>query len=175
MLAAYAIVALFPAPRLLRWPGCYDQPAFFSQGLYRKLLHKGERIVVFPYGVTGPSMLWQAQTGMYFSMSGGYTGLVPEEFARWPVVTAALTGLPLAEPERQLRTFLEAHRVDAIVAAEGADLLPAQNFPKRLAFPPQFHLRAGKRNAISAQLESPRRLVDLGGGQLRNVTLQVAV
>lgn len=125
LLLAYAVVALFPDPRVLHWPGRYDQPSFFSENLYRKVLHRGERIVVFPYGVTGPSMLWQAQAGMYFSMSGGYTGPIPEEFARWPVVTAALTGLPLAEPAVQLRTFLKAHRIEAIVAAEGADLLPA--------------------------------------------------
>jgi hypothetical protein len=125
VLVAYAVVALLPDPRVLRWPGRYDQPSFFSENLYRKVLHRGERIVLFPYGVTGPSMLWQAETGMYFSMSGGYTGPIPEEFARWPVVTAALTGLPLAEPARQLLTFLEAHRVEAVVAAEGDDLLPA--------------------------------------------------
>jgi len=125
VLMAYTVVALFPDFRVLHWPGRYDQPSFFSENLYRKVLHRGERVVVFPYGVTGPSMLWQAETGMYFSMCGGYTGPVPEEFARWPVVTAALTGLPLAEPAVQLKTFLKAHQVEAVVAAEGADLFPA--------------------------------------------------
>jgi hypothetical protein len=125
VLVAYGIAALLPDPRILQWPGRYQEPAFFSNGLYRKVLHRGERIVVFPYGVTGPSMLWQAEAGMYFSMSGGYTGPSPEEFERWPVVNSALADLPLADPARQLRTFLEAHRVEAVVAADGAGSLPS--------------------------------------------------
>jgi len=58
-------------------------------------------------------------------MSGGYTGPTPDEFGRWPIVTAALAGLPLADRGLQLRTFLEAHHVEGVIAADGADLLPA--------------------------------------------------
>jgi hypothetical protein len=125
VLAAYGLAALIPNLFLLRWPGHYEQPSFFTAGLYRKVLHRGENIVVFPYGVTGPSMLWQAQAGMYFSMSGGYAGPIPEEFRRWPAVNAALFGLPLADASRQLRSFLAAHHVEAVVAADGAGPLPA--------------------------------------------------
>ena len=81
--------------------------------------------MVFPFGVTGPSMMWQAETGMSFSMSGAWMGPTPEEFQRWPAVNAALAGLPIADPGRQLRIFLVAHRVEAVVAAEGAGPLPA--------------------------------------------------
>jgi len=80
VLIAYALAALLPHPWLLLSPGHNQQPAFFSRGLYRRVLHRGENIVVFPYGVMGPSMLWQAEAGMYFSMSGGYIGPTPEEF-----------------------------------------------------------------------------------------------
>lgn len=71
-------------------------------------------------------MLWQAQTQMYFSMSGAWMGPTPDEFQRWPVVNAALGGLPLPDPGRQLRTFLAAHRVEAVVAADGAGSLAAE-------------------------------------------------
>jgi hypothetical protein len=125
VLVAYGIAALLPDPWLLLSPGRYKQPAFFSNGLYRKVLHPDENIVVFPYGVMGPSMLWQAQSGMYFSMSGGYIGPTPEEFRRWPLVSAALSSLPLPDSERQLHAFLAAHRVEAVVAADGAEPLPA--------------------------------------------------
>ena len=62
---------------------------------------------------------------MSFSMSGAWMGPTPEEFQRWPAVNAALAGLPIADPGRQLRIFLVAHRVEAVVAAEGAGPLPA--------------------------------------------------
>jgi hypothetical protein len=125
VLAAYGLAALLPNPSILLWPGRYKEPAFFSAGRYREILHRGENIVIFPYGDSGPSMMWQAQSGMYFSMSGGYIGLTPEDFERWPVVNAAIVGLPLADPGRQLRSFLAAHHVEAVVAADGATPLTA--------------------------------------------------
>jgi hypothetical protein len=125
VLAAYGFAALLPNPWLLLSPERYQQPTFFTKGLYRRVLHRGENIVVYPYGVTGPSMLWQAQSGMYFSMSGGYIGPTPDEFKRWPAVSAALSLLPLADSRRQLRSFLAAHHVEAVVAADGAGPLPA--------------------------------------------------
>lgn len=117
--ALYAMAALLPKPLLLQHAG-YQQPPFFSAGLYRKVLHRGENIVTFPYGVNGPSMLWQAESGMYFSMAGGYIGPTPDEFARWPAVASALFSLPLADSETQWHSFLAAHRIEAIVVADGA-------------------------------------------------------
>jgi hypothetical protein len=120
MLALYGMAALLPNPLLLLHHSRYDQPPFFSANLYREVLHPGENIMTFPYGVNGPSMLWQAESGMYFSMSGGYIGTTPYEFARWPAVNSALFSLPLADSETQLQSFLSAHRVEAIVVADGA-------------------------------------------------------
>jgi hypothetical protein len=125
VIVAYVVVSYLPNVFLFLWPERYQDPPFFSAGLYRKILHKGENIVIFPYGATGPSMMWQAETGMYFSMSGAWMGPTPEEFQRWPIVNAALVRLPLADPGQQLRSFLTAHRVEAVVAAEGAEALPA--------------------------------------------------
>lgn len=125
VLAAYGFAALLPNPWLLLSPVSYQQPAFFTKGLYRRVLRRGENIAVFPYGITGPSMLWQAESGMYFSMAGGYIGPTPEEFRRWPAVSAALFSLPLADSRRQLSSFLAAHHVQAVVAADGAGPLPA--------------------------------------------------
>jgi hypothetical protein len=125
VIVAYVIVSYFPNVFLFLSPERYQDPPFFSGGLYRKILRKDENIVIFPYGATGPSMMWQAETGMYFSMSGAWMGPTPEEFQRWPIVNAALVRLPLSNPGRQLRSFLTAHRVEAVVAADGADALPA--------------------------------------------------
>jgi hypothetical protein len=125
VLVVYGLAAYLPNLSLFLWPERYPDPPFFSTGLYRKVLHRGENIVILPFGVTGPSMMWQAETGMYFSMSGAWMGPTPQEFQRWPAVNAALAGLPLPDPGRQLRCFLLAHRVEAVVAAAGAGPLPA--------------------------------------------------
>jgi hypothetical protein len=125
VLVAYALASYLPNVSLLLWPERYQNPPFFASGLYRQVLHQGENIVVFPYGATGPSMMWQAETGMYFSMSGAWMGPTPEEFQRWPIVNAALVGLPVSDPALQLRSFLAAHHVQAVVAAEGSAALPA--------------------------------------------------
>jgi hypothetical protein len=125
VLVAYGVASLLPNPWVLLSPGRYEQPAFFAEGLYRRVLHRDENIVIFPYGVMGPSMLWQAESGMYFSMSGGYIGFTPDEFRRWPPVYAALSSLTLPDSGRQMRAFLAAHRVEAVVAADGSGPLPA--------------------------------------------------
>ncbi len=125
VLVAYVLIGYLPNFALFMWPERYENPPFFATRLYQKVLHPNENVVIFPYGVTGPSMLWQAETGMYFTMSGAWMGPTPEEFQRWPAVSAALTGLPLRDAGRQLRSFLIAHHVEAIIAAEGADKLPA--------------------------------------------------
>jgi hypothetical protein len=125
VLVAYGFAAYLPNLPLFMWPERYQNPPFFSEGLYRKVLHRDENVVIFPFGLTGPSMMWQAETGMYFSMSGAWMGPTPQEFQRWPVVNAALAGLPLIDPRRQLLSFLAAHRVEAVIAADGAGPLPA--------------------------------------------------
>ncbi|MBV8774508.1 MAG: hypothetical protein JO166_19560 [Deltaproteobacteria bacterium] len=125
VLVAYTFASYLPNVSLFLWPEHYQNPPFFASGLYHQVLHQGENIVIFPYGATGPSMMWQAETGMYFSMSGAWMGPTPEEFQRWPIVSAALVGLPLADPGQQLRSFLIAHQVQAVIAAEGATSLPA--------------------------------------------------
>jgi len=151
--ALYAMAALLPKPLLLQAAG-YRPPPFFSAGLYRKLLHPGENIVTFPYGVNGPSMLWQAESGMYFSMAGGYIGPTPDEFARWPAVNSALFLLPLTDAENQWHSFLVAHKVGAIVIADGAIAppIPLAN-PIRVGGVSVYRIGAGG-SVSAAQLDS---------------------
>src|SRR5579885_3439121 len=105
---------------LLLSPSHYDEPPFFAEGLYRKVLHPGDNLIVLPYGPNGPSMLWQAQSWMYFNMAGGYIGPTPDPFRRWPFVNAALFSLPLNNSKLQTQAFVAAHRVDAIAVVDGA-------------------------------------------------------
>lgn len=115
--ATAALAALFIMPSFsgVAWNSADDTPSFFTSGLYRKYLHPNENVLVIPYGWLGNSMTWQAHTRMYFRMAGGYSGIPPREFQRWPAMIALYNGSYLPDAGLQLKAFLAAHRVTAVV------------------------------------------------------------
>jgi hypothetical protein len=95
-----------------------ETPAFFAQGLYRRYLTRDANVLMIPYGRNGDSMLWQAQSNMYFRMPGGYFNLIPPDFRRWSIINTLYTGTPTPNDGAQLKAFLAAEHVDAIVVAD---------------------------------------------------------
>ena len=86
--AVVALIVLSTLPNLASdyWVRPNRTPPFFTSGSYRKYLSPGETVIALPYWMLGNSMLWQAQTDMYFRMAGAWTGPPPFEFAdRWPI------------------------------------------------------------------------------------------
>ena len=71
-LAAAAIAFLVPNIGSGQWRWDVPNPAFFGTHEYRTYIKRGETVLVLPYGYNGMSMLWQAETGMWFRMTGGY-------------------------------------------------------------------------------------------------------
>lgn len=118
-----AVLFLLPNLGLARWKSDLDTPPLFTDGMYRRYLAPGENTLIFPYGPIGNSMLWQAQTGMYFRMAGGYVGpIIPAEFTRWPIVRGFYARRFTAADQRQLLAFLRTHDVrTVIVAGDAAD------------------------------------------------------
>jgi hypothetical protein len=114
------LVILFSLPNLdgRFWITKSDTPEFFTNGLYKKYLEHGENVLVTPYALYGNSMLWQAQSGFYFRMAGGWTGVLPEEYRRWPVINALTLQGYLPDPQMQLMSFLANHQVAAIVSVD---------------------------------------------------------
>jgi hypothetical protein len=115
---AVALAAvLFAMPRLSSafWDTPVDTPPLFLSGAYRHYLRPAEIVVPVPYGWRGNSLMWQAQTNMYFRMAGAWTGPPPEEFQRWPAMVALFNGKYLPDPELQLKAFLAAHQVTAVL------------------------------------------------------------
>ncbi len=53
-----------------RWP-------FFTQGLYKSCIPKGENVAIFPFGYRDDSTLWQAESGFWFRMPEGYLAPAP--------------------------------------------------------------------------------------------------
>jgi hypothetical protein len=115
-----ALLIVFNVPNLSArfWSSKVDTPAFFQDGAYRRYLSKGETALILPYGQNGNAMLWQAQTDMYFRMPEGGAGVRMEESRRWPIVTALERRSYVPQAAHQLRMFLGAHGVSAIVVAD---------------------------------------------------------
>lgn len=124
-LAALAVACLLPSvwywPLRSAWAADLDVPAFFASGTYRSHLAPGQNTLVIPYSERGNSSLWQAYTGMYFRMAGGYVGVAAPEFLRWPIVYTLYSGGLMPNHGPQLRAFLDAHDVRTVIVADGTE------------------------------------------------------
>jgi hypothetical protein len=94
-----------------------DTPAFFTDGLYKEVLQRGDIVLILPFGEMGNSMLWQASSGFYFRMAGGYTGPAPVEFASWDGQRLFAHGFGPANA-RLLRAYITANQVRAVIVAD---------------------------------------------------------
>ena len=118
-LAKWALVAVgiaFVVPNIGSglWHWDLPNPRFFTTHQYRTLIRRGETVLVLPYGYTGGSMLWQAETGMWFRMTGGYlTPQPPADYAADPLLPM-LTGQIKPDPVG-IRNFLARRHVGAVI------------------------------------------------------------
>ncbi len=110
--AVLMVASLWPAtlPGLRVVP-----PAWVSSREYARLFPPAATLVVLPYGSTGNSMLWQALSGFYFRMAGGYTTIVPLSFSREAPVGWFFAGELPHRFGPLLTHFCQDHRVLAIV------------------------------------------------------------
>jgi hypothetical protein len=89
-------------------------PRFFSTGLYRSYLSRGETVLALPFGANDVSMLWQAETGFYFYMPEGYvSGVVPAPFNADLTTGQLVANAP--PPAPALASFIRAHHVKHVV------------------------------------------------------------
>jgi hypothetical protein len=116
-IAVLALLALFLIPNLHAdfWSKPNSTPSFFTRADYLRYLQRDENVIGLPYGISGTSMLWQATAGFYFRMAGGWTSVTPREFQRWPIVGSLLTTTYIADAPVQLRAFMAAHDVRAVI------------------------------------------------------------
>jgi hypothetical protein len=113
-LAIVAVAFLIPNANVGYFSERIPDPTFFTTDLYRHYLSRNEVVLPIPYGVVGPSMLWQARTNMYFRFaSGGF--YVPPNYGLNPFVQQALALPPTPMPSAgALRSFIAQHDVGAI-------------------------------------------------------------
>ena len=116
---AVAIAFLLPNISSGLWRSTPPHPRFFATQEYRGVLRRGETVLVLPFGNFGFSMLWQAETDMWFRMAGGYLWRVPTRDYVTDPLLPALYGQVKPDPAI-LRSFLARRHVSAVIIGPAA-------------------------------------------------------
>lgn len=125
LLGAVVVASLIPNLSEPYWHGRPHIPDFFATNTYRRYMTPGERVLIFPFGFNGNSMLWQAQTHFAFEMTEGYIGIAtPPSYYAEPIGRYMEYGakfqLPLAQVGPQLKAFIRQRHVQAIIVDTSA-------------------------------------------------------
>jgi hypothetical protein len=90
MLIALTLIFLFPNVGGGTAHTDITIPYFFTSGIYKNYIHRGDNVLFLPYAANGDSMLYQTYTDMYFNLAEGYVApvdLTPKEFLKNPMTT----------------------------------------------------------------------------------------
>jgi hypothetical protein len=117
-LTALACLFLVPNRAMVRWTPLPLQPFFEPQNVTASLGHNAN-VVMLPYGYTGPSMIWQWQSGMSFTQSGGHVSPVPQWESVWPAVRNLYAGTGGPSFKNDIAAFCTTHEVSTILVGPG--------------------------------------------------------
>jgi hypothetical protein len=111
-----SVLFILPAvPATERAVTAVDTPEFFATPLFTRYLDRDEIVLVLPNSSDGNSMLWQAQTGMYCRMAGGYVGGIPPNFSLEEIRDLFRPGrITLARGER-FKAFLTTYGIRSVI------------------------------------------------------------
>ena len=113
---AVGVLLLLPNLSSGWWSTSPTNPAFFTTAAYRRYLAPHESVLVLPYGQVDNSMLWQAETGFYFTMPEGYLAdWTPPRFAALAATNQFESNQPV--DLASLSTFVRTLHVRHIVIA----------------------------------------------------------
>jgi hypothetical protein len=117
-LPALAMLALMPGFWRADYRAKPDRPSFFTQSLYKICFPRDENVIVFPYGFFGDSMLWQAESGFWFRMAGGYVQPKPPAYyLRYPMVQTLTYTFDIPSAA-EILSFARAKHVSRVLTAE---------------------------------------------------------
>jgi hypothetical protein len=148
-------VVLFTLPNLCSafWVTPVDTPAFFQTGQYKSYIAPGDNVLILPYGEVGNSNIWQAATGFYFRMAGGYLGQPPiptEYLSYFPIVYDLYNMAESPYAGELLKMFLAQKRVDDIVIADEGAHLWRNSLKSGPQFPEATALDSDERTTLSS-------------------------
>jgi len=119
--SALIVLLMLPNSSNEYWERANASPEFFTSGVFKQYLTRNETVVVLPYGMTGNSMLWQAESDMYYRMAGGYVSAnTPDAFVAWPITNYFLHRDAIPDAEDQLKAFLSTHDVHTVLVTDEA-------------------------------------------------------
>jgi hypothetical protein len=117
-LALLAIAFIVPSVGSHAWDTHISDPPFFEHGAYRAYLNSSDHVLTVP--VWGPNERWIADAKFPFPLTNGYAGNpFPASFTRFATYDTLLSGKLTADYAAQLRRFIAAKRVTAIVVEQG--------------------------------------------------------
>jgi hypothetical protein len=95
-----------------RWP-------FFTEGLYKICIPKGENVAIFPFGYLDNSTLWQAESGFWFRMPEGYLAPTPppSDIDDDPIIKMLTDTLDNPTPA-QIIGLVHRKKIDRIVSVD---------------------------------------------------------
>ena len=114
---ALVVISLLPNLSADYWILPANEPKFFRDGQYKNYLRPNETVLILPFWTRNDSMLWQAESNMYFEMAGG-PGPWPAKFAIWPVVDAFSRQTYVPDDTIQLRAYLTDHNVGTLIVTD---------------------------------------------------------
>lgn len=117
VLAVAALLVILPNAFGNVWARQVPVPPLLATGAYQRYLTPGETVwVVDPYH--SRQMIWQAETGFWFRMAGGFFGVTPPGLHP-PAEQAVLgSGSVTGATPASMRAFLRSHHVGAVLMAE---------------------------------------------------------
>jgi hypothetical protein len=117
-LAGLGCICLVPNPATLPW-AFLPRLAFFTPQIVADNLRNVPNVLVIPYGPAGAGMLWQVQSGMNFTQSGGYIGPTPASASSWPILDSLWNETVNPSFANDLTGFCVAHKVSALLLCPG--------------------------------------------------------
>jgi hypothetical protein len=116
-LALLAVAFIVPNVGSSSWNTTMQDPPFFASGEYRSYLKPTDHVLTIP--AWGRNERWQADTGFRFQLADGYAGNpFPPSYTRFPTWNTLLTGHMNPNTPAQLRDFVRAKGVTAILVDE---------------------------------------------------------
>ena len=121
MLIVCTLVSLFPNVRGGTAHTDIHIPYFFTSGMYKNYIQRGDNVLYIPYASNGDLMLYQEYTNMYFNLAEGYVTtwvLTPKEFLKNPMTTKLqfISKKPLTSNDfNDFKKYLHDFKVNEIV------------------------------------------------------------
>jgi hypothetical protein len=121
ILVVLTLVFLFPNVRDGTPHTNVTIPYFFTNGIYKQYIQRGDNVLFVPYAGSGDSMLYQEYTNMYFNLAEGYVAPVeysPKEFLKNPMTYKLnhLAQKPLTSNDfNDFKNYLHNFKVNEIV------------------------------------------------------------